>query len=607
MEGRLRHFEGRTRVAERRAFFSKSLNNRGEHVSQFKVIRELAKFRTYLSSCVRPSPIEEKLPFVSCLLCRIGGIRMKTGIVHCLVFFLIVGCSDLWAQSKDRTRSVKISTGPILGRVIDDVVSFKGIPFAAPPVGELRWKPPQRPKNWTTPKECFEFSAACPQVPNKLYRGTPKNISMSEDCLYLNVWTPKNAKSGKLPVMVWVHGGGNNSGSGHQPTYDGTNLARQGVVLVTINYRLGPFGFFSHPLLSSESESGVSGNYGLMDQIHALRWVQENIIAFGGDPENVTIFGESAGGLNCTAMMISPQARGLFHRVVSQSATVLMSKRFLDKDNGEIPSGYSGGIKFAEGLVDDGDVTLERLRGFTWKEILAESKKTRAGPVPNPRADPRNMGLVIDDFVLPDPSQALADGRFNKVPLLIGMNSDEGTLFTKGIRFRRPIGYRLMLNKYFPGQVEGVMEYYPGNTGQEATESMKVLMGDTMFLQPGRRFADYVSDAGVPVYFYVFSRSPPFAARSGLGAFHALEIGYIFENLDRQNRTMFTSADRRLSRIMSEYWRSFATSGVPKAQGQPDWPKYDSRTARYIQLDESIEVKEKYRQAHYKFLREMEK
>ncbi len=377
--------------------------------------------------------------FVSCLEARIAACHKRIlklpnhnmNMLSSLSVIAFVVCLSFPIPniaSAQEVGVVSTSAGPVSGVLDDGVHVFKGTPYAAPPVGELRWKLPQPVEPWTKTRKCEMFGAACPQVANNLYRTGQSNLEMSEDCLFLNVWSPALDENKKLPVMVWIHGGGNVSGNGHQPTYDGANLARQGIVLVTINYRLGRFGFFAHPLLSEESESGTSGNYGLLDQIQALKWVQENVTKFGGDSDNVTIFGESAGAVDCTALMFSPLAEGLFHRVISQSGTVLLGRRFLDAKSGEVTSGHRGGELLAEDWLDESKVTLESLRNLSTDELLSSMK---ASGMPNPRSQPRDTGVLIDGFVIPDdPNKLLTEGRFHKVPLLIGMNTDESTIFT---------------------------------------------------------------------------------------------------------------------------------------------------------------------------------
>lgn len=501
------------------------------------------------------------------------------------------------------TPPVVTRDGKIIGTGDNEVRVFKGIPYAAPPLGELRWKLPQAVTPWSGVRKCDSFGAACPQIPNNLYKTGQTDLEMSEDCLYLNVWTPTLKNDKRLPVMVWIHGGGNVTGNGHQPTYDGANLARHGVVLVTINYRLGRFGFFSHPLLSEESPSGTSGNYGILDQIQALKWVQRNIEQFGGDPDNVTIFGESAGGIDCTVLMLSPLAKGLFHRVISQSGTALMTRRFAIKKSGQANSGSEAGELLAEDWLGETTPSLTALRNLSSEELL---KSQSGSGIPDPRKNPRALGVLIDGYVLPEePHVLLAEGRFHKVPLLLGMNTDESTLFTKNIRFRMTYGYRRTLGRYYPTAVEQVLQQYPASNGREATESFKELMADSMFLQPGREFADYVSGHGVPVYFYVFGRTPPFAARAGLGAFHALEIGYVFETLDAQNGRLFGASDRKLSKAMSAYWREFAQSGAPSVSGLTPWPRYDAKRAKYLFLDETVTVKSRYRESQYQLLKRL--
>lgn len=505
------------------------------------------------------------------------------------------------------TRTVSTVSGPVIGATSGDVHAFKGIPYAASPTGKLRWKAPQSPEAWSEPRECLEFGNICPQIPNGLYRGSrEKEQPMNEDCLFLNVWTTSLDETAKRPVMVWIHGGGNTSGSGQQPAYDGSNLASRGVVVVTINYRLGLFGFLAHPLLSDESATGTSGNYGLLDQIQALQWVQQNIARFGGDPDNVTIFGESAGSLNCTALMLSPLAKGLFHRVIAQSATVLMNRRFLTRDSDGTPSAHRSGEVIARNLLDDSEVNLQALRKLSTEDIMKHARKSKSTALLTERTSKYAVGVVIDGYVIPeDPLQLLAEGKFHKVPLIIGLNADEGTIFSQQVRFRTSFGYQLFLKKYFPGHVDELIAVYPGNDGTEATRSFKDVIGDVMILRPSRSFAERAAAAGTPVYFYFFSRTPPYAERSGLGAFHALEIGYVFENLG-QNEAYYRNSDTVLSEAMSAYWRAFAEQGVPEVEGLPEWPRYKPEEAKYIEFNEEITTGQQLRQARYELLEKLQ-
>lgn len=526
-----------------------------------------------------------------------------------LVFSLPTAVHAQSSQNNTKTAAVATKHGKVVGLKEADVNVFRGIPYAAPPVKSLRWKPPQDPKPWSTDRDCFEFGPACPQQPSYVFKNAKKAERQSEDCLYLNVWTPSLKTDAKLPVMFWIHGGGNNTGYGHQPTYMGQNLAAKNVVVVTINYRLGNFGFFAHPLLTAESKHKASGNYGNLDQIHALKWVRDNIANFGGDPANVTIFGESAGGVNCSVLALSPLAKGLFHRMISQSGVTLMGRKFLAKTVSQSMSAHEIGQKLAAKMTSKANPTLQELRAVSVEAILnirsSGGKPGRSAPISSQKKDA--IGVIIDGHVIPkDPYQLLEKGEFNKVPLLIGLNSDEATIFTRNLRLRRPIGFRLTLNMFLPDAdpIEA-MKIYPANTGPQATQAFRDLMSDSMFLRPGRQFADAFANAGQPVYFYYFKRQPPFFMKRGLGAYHSIEIGYVFETHKTQQPYAYEPIDVELGKTMSEYWRSFAQNGVPTCKDQPEWPKYEPKAAKYLIFDTKISISDHLREKQYQFLKKM--
>ena len=467
-------------------------------------------------------------------------------------------------------------------------------------MGELRWRPPQPAEAWTRPRACFTYGAACPQ-PVETALGTPPPERMSEDCLTLNVWTPSLAASSRLPVMVWIHGGGNVTGYAHQPWYDGAALAEQGVVLVSINYRLGVFGLLAHPLLSAESPRGVSGNYGLLDQIAALKWVQANVAGFGGDPGNVTIFGESAGGVDCSTLMLSPLAAGLFHRVIAQSGTPFMTQTRLRVDTAEARSAHAEGAETARKLVGDGGpVTLAALRGLSTATLLARVEPKQGLLERRPDAPGDHLALTIDGYVIPDePGRLLERGQFNKVPLLVGANADDASVFTRAVRFptARPY-YAIVRNSY--GRLAGeVLREFPASTGPEAKRAFTELLTSALFVHNSRRLADLVSAQGVPVFYYHFSRVPLFARAAGLGAFHALEIAYVFGALDQGERRLFGPVDRALAEAMSGYWRAFAEHGRPEAAGLTRWPVYRAGTARYLEFGDRVTVGAELQQERY--------
>ncbi len=322
------------------------------------------------------------------------------------------------------TDPVQIDTGMISGQrtgADGKVRAYKGIPFAAPPVGKLRWRPPQPPASWQDLRECTQFSPICPQAPypaGSVYAMAPQ--PQSEDCLYLNVWTGAEGAAEKRPVMVWIHGGALTRGAASIPVYDGEALARKGVVLVTINYRLGPFGYLAHPALSSESEQGSSGNYGVLDQIAALRWVQRNIAALGGDPDRVTIFGESAGSWSVCSLVATPLAKGLFQRAIGESGGCFAPMQFLKEAKNGCPPAEKMGESLAAGLgVEAADNPLAAMREKSTEEVL----KAAAKDLSLARAKANVDGWVFPQEIV----EIYATGRQNRVPVLLGSNADEGT------------------------------------------------------------------------------------------------------------------------------------------------------------------------------------
>lgn len=413
------------------------------------------------------------------------------------------------------TSPVDTSAGPITGEEQDGVRSFKGIPFAAPPVGELRWKPPQAVEPWATPRACVKFGPACPQRGKDLFGPVGE---MSEDCLYLNLWTPAKSAEDKLPVMFWIHGGGFMFGSGGKACYDGAELARRGrVVVVTCNYRLGPFGFLAHPALTAESPNHASGNYGMMDQVAALQWVQKNITEFGGDSGCVTIFGQSAGGVSVCALMASPLAKGFFHRAIvhSGSAPGNLHERAAMEALGE---------EFARRLGTD---DLKAMRAKSTSEALAAAKKG-SGRVGEGTQD----HLSIDGYVLPESLRTVfAEGRQHNVPLMAGTTKDEGSLFLAG---------------------------------------EKAVIQAMAAIQP-------------KTYSYEFRRTPRYAAAKHLGAFHGVELPYLFHYF--LSLFQFTADDERLSEQIIGYWTRFARTGDPNGEGALTWLPYDANSQKVQPLD----------------------
>lgn len=497
-----------------------------------------------------------------------------------LLLFGCVLCMQVSAEAQS-TVQVQTDAGPVVGQSADGVSVFKAIPFAAPPVGELRWREPQPVTPWDKPRDCTQFSARCPQpeFPDRPWLGEAG--AMSEDCLYLNVWTPA-AHNKPLPVMVWIHGGGFTLGAGTLKFYDGTSFAKQGVVLVTINYRLGPFGFFGHPALTSESPHHVSGNYGLLDQIAALQWVQRNIAHFGGDPKCVTIFGESAGSVAVTCLMASPQAKGLFHRAIAESGTGASIRQHLADANGPVKSLQDTGKEIADklGIDRDDDNVLTKLRQVSAEQLL----NTTDPQVIMAKRGGIKFGPVIDGYVLPEnPQQVFAEGKQNAVPLLIGSNGADGVLHGSAIPVRRVAGYRWLINRIFKDHADQILKLFPVNDNDDIEKAKIDLMTISAFAAPSRRFANLMQTVKTPAYLYHFTRVSPGARRAHVGAAHGAEIPYVFGNFGHSLN--YDRDDQKLAKLMQQYWINFAATGNPNGPNLPNWPAYRSSSDMTMQLD----------------------
>ncbi|MFK8024827.1 MAG: carboxylesterase/lipase family protein [Ilumatobacter sp.] len=493
------------------------------------------------------------------------------------------------------------SAGPISGTRSKDgrIAYFRGVPFAAPPVGPLRWRPPQPVEPWTDVRACTKFADSAHQrgaameeviamLVAKLGLGAARRktlttaikylpVSQSEDCLYLNVRAPVGAEG--LPVMVWIHGGDHTDGSGAEPMYQSDVLPERGCVLVTINYRLGLYGFFAHPELSAESDAGVSGNYGLLDQIAALEWVRDHVAAFGGDPENVTIFGESAGGQAVLNLMTAPTARGLFHRAIPQSPSDSGRWLHLDRPVLDFDAATVTGQRFAELAVGDGDGQLERLRAMDADELHGLYQE-------HPEHG-RSFYPAVDGHVLPTtPMGAFSAGTQAPVPLMIGYNADEGSLLAAlmhpaGAEFEPPndeatvpaTDIRAALERSYPtaDQVERIAAIYPGLLDGDP-EAVERHTGDHMFGVHVDHASRLHAAAGHPVFRYHFRAVPP-SPKQTAGAFHAAEIFYVF---DTRFPLMPVADDAHLlAREMGDRWFAFAATGVPDSPGRASWPAYD--------------------------------
>jgi len=496
---------------------------------------------------------------------------------------------------------IRIESGLVRGLIVgeaNDIQLYRGIPYAAPPVGDLRWWPPQPAHAWPGVRECYEFGAAAPQKPVALlsmFPGMALGAATSEDCLYLNVWAPVRKSAEPLPVMVWIHGGGYTFGAASQRLYDGANLARRGVVVVAMNYRLGPLGFLALPRLSAESGHGASGNYGLLDQIEALRWVKRNIPAFGGDPERVTIMGESAGGNSVFALLVSPLAKGLFQRAISESGAGLTFADGKQSRYGFRPAEKMG-LEFAQKCgAPEGAGELAALRAMSVQDLLKASSGFEAPKSLEFRADRMRFAPIVDGWVIPDdPMTLLERGQANSVPLIVGANGNEGSLFILTAALPKVSEeYRALLEKGFGTQAAAILsELYPASNLRRAVSD---LTGDYLFVAPARYVARTMQHAKAPVYLYHFAHPTPGSMGKLLGAHHGAEIAYVLDNL--QLAPHRSSVDERIRDVLVGYWVQFAATGNPNRPGLPEWPAYDPAVDRCLFVNETIDTTQGLRKA----------
>jgi para-nitrobenzyl esterase len=496
-----------------------------------------------------------------------------------LGFAIAVAVSGLAFAPND---VIRVDGGVISGTASDGVRSFKGIPFAAPPVGELRWKAPQPVVAWEGIRKCEAFGPDCPQSSypaGSMFYSPPR--TQSEDCLYLNLWTA--AKAGdKRPVMVWIHGGALTRGSGATRTYDGTAFAKKGVLLVTVNYRLGPLGYLAHPELTAESPQHSSGNYGVLDQIAALKWVQKNIAAFGGDPRNVTIFGESAGSWSVNVLVASPLAKGLFHRAIGQSGGTFGPMTHLKEDKGRLTAAEKVGAAFAKAAGADSIKTLRALPAEKINDIFtnnAEGRKFRTAP-------------NVDGWVLPDEIRNIfAQGKHNDVPVIVGSNANEMTTLTVPATVPKTIeDYRKRIATQYGETANDFDAVYPVKSDADAASAYLGVLRDVTFTLPMRTWARRTSAGRSKAYLYSFSHVPPNPNSKYLGAYHAGEIAYVFNNLNPQN-ALLQEVDRRLAETMSNYWVNFAKTGDPNGKGLPKWAPYKTSDEAYMDFGDAAQLR----------------
>ncbi|HYM76212.1 MAG TPA: carboxylesterase/lipase family protein [Candidatus Dormibacteraeota bacterium] len=475
--------------------------------------------------------------------------------------------TSLLSFAASSTPQVKTHSGVVEGKVDGSVHAFLGIPYAAPPVGDLRWKPPVPAAKWSGVKKATDFGPHCLQ--GKVFGDMVfHDPGGSEDCLSLNVWVPAKHADVKLPVMVWIYGGGFVAGTTSEARQDGTHLAQQGVIVVSMNYRLGVFGFLVHTELAKESGRNSAGNYGLLDQLLALQWVHDNIAAFGGDPGNVTIFGESAGSFSVSAQMASPLAKGLFQRAIGESGAAF-SRSGLSFD------AMTARAEKDTKLVSEklGVSTLAGLRAVPAEKLL----ETFGKPGPEGFA----FGPDIDGYFLPESVPAIfAAGKQNDVTLLAGWNHDEGS-FQVVFSPQKPTAesFKATAQKDFGDKADEFLKLYPADTDEHVKRSAMDYAGDTFIAASTWQWIDAQGKTGKqPIYRYRFDMAPtPKNANAPrLGAYHSAEIEYVFGQLDSKTDVTWRLEDRQVSEQMQKYWTNFARSGNPNGPGLANWPPYSA-------------------------------
>jgi para-nitrobenzyl esterase len=513
---------------------------------------------------------------------------------------MLLIASNVLAVDSGLETIVKIDSGGVSGSGTT-VRSYKGIPYAAPPIGDLRWKPPQPVKPWKGIRVAREFLPICPQPPLMV------GVQQSENCLGLNVWTPARSASEKLPVMFWIHGGGFQIGAASQTVYDGEPLASQGVVVVSINYRMGIFGFLASPALSKESPQGVSGNYALLDMVAGLQWVKRNISAFGGDPNNVTIFGESAGGTAVMLLMVMPQSDGLFQKVIAESAWGLYTpiSHLRESWYGRIPM-----EKFGEKLGDD----LAALRSKSTPDILKLAGPMQLGSEAADRGE--SYVPIVDGWSLPDdPARLFSQGKFHHVALIAGTNADEGTL-VGGPPVHNLAALRKWAEQQFPTQADVMLAAYPASADADAYDAATHASGDYQFLLGTRLVLRAAAKANPQTYQYQFTRLNGIGRKIKWGVFHASELPYVFGTLPDSaygtqptlfgdfspDADSYNEQDSKLSKAMSAAWVRLAKTGDPNGPGLASWPRFSDGKESYLEFGDQIVAKTALRKNQLDFL-----
>jgi para-nitrobenzyl esterase len=510
------------------------------------------------------------------------------------VFFLVFPLG-LFAQLNIDNPRAKTANGIVEGLSSSGIDIFRGIPFAQPPVGDLRWKAPQPVKNWEGVRKAYQFGSRPMQTAvfgDMVFRSDV----ISEDCLYLNVWTPAKKESERLPVLVYFYGGGFIGGDGSEPRYDGESMARKGIVTLTVNYRLGIFGFFCHPELSKETTYHGSGNYGLMDQWAALRWVQLNIVAFGGDPKRVTIAGESAGSLSVSAQMASPLSKGLIAGAIGESGAII--KPTLGPV--ALAEGEQNGVKFAASV---GATSLSELRAMPAQKLLEAASKLGV----------TGFTATVDGYFFPKlPVDIYMRGEQAHVPLLLGWNSEEMNYrMVTGGKDLTAESYTKALQNLYGDKSGEALKFYPGSTPEELLKSATALSGDRFIAYSTWKWYDsHLKTGGSAVYRYYYERPRPnMRDNKGnappTGAVHSAEIEYAMGNLPSNIVYDWKPEDYQVSAVLQEYFANFIKTGNPNGIGLPEWPKaINGKPAMIMHIDVRTRAEADHWQERYKWLDE---